>query len=176
MSNKIGLAKEFCKHYHEGEFRKGDNQPFHTHPFAVVGILRKYGHDDWITQCIAYLHDTVEETSARMNEIRERFGYEVSNGVYILSRNKGKVRNGQKLNKEEYKLRLSFARNKIKRVKLADMIHNTKDLSSLKQKSIDTKIKDSEEFYIPMGKEIAPIMIKELIDNIENYRIKIAMF
>lgn len=168
----IELAKEYCKHYHKGQVRTTNNHPFYTHPFSVADILSKYGYDDSITQIIAYLHDAVEDTFIRMDDIQEIFGYEISNGVYVLSRNKGKLKDGRKLNREEYKMRLSFARNKIKRVKIADMIDNTKDLSSLIQNSADLKIKDANEFYIPTGKEIAPIMIKELIDNINNYKKK----
>lgn len=51
------------------------------------------------------------------------------------------------------------------------MIHNTQDLVSLtKPGSIDRKINDAEHFYIPMGKEIAPLMVGELERNLENYR------
>ena len=70
-----------------------------------------------------------------------------------------------------YKARLSFARRKAKRVKIADIIHNTQDLVSLKPEGIERKIRDSEDFYIPMGKKIAPLMVKELEKNIEDYRI-----
>ncbi len=173
MGDKIELAKQYCTHYHDGQFRKGSSLPYHTHPFAVADILARYGYDDAVTQCIAYLHDTVEDTPLRMDAIMEVFGYEIGNGIYILSRNKGKISEGRKLTEEEYKLRLSFARNKIKRVKVADMIHNTSDLESLDAGGIEAKLRDAEGFYIPMGKEICPIMVKELVANVEGYRIKV---
>jgi len=58
-SHKIELAKKYCQHYHEGQFRKGSNLPYATHPFSVAETLARFGYDDVITQCIAYLHDTV---------------------------------------------------------------------------------------------------------------------
>lgn len=82
------------------------------------------------------------------------------------------MRDGRKLSHNNYMQRLLWARNKIKRVKIADIIDNTKDLQTLKLESIDEKIRDAEEFYIPWGNEIAPIMINELIDNINHYRAK----
>ena len=169
MARKIQLAKEYCIHYHQGQFRKGSNLPYHTHPIAVANLLKEYGYDDAITSCIAYLHDTVEDSQIRMEEIQAAFGYEVSNGVFILSKNKGKMRDGERLSHEDYLQRLSWARNKIKRVKIADMIENTKDLESLPTKSILNKIKDAQEVYIPWGREIAPLMVKELENNISNY-------
>ena len=174
-SNKVKLAKEYCIHFHEGEFRKVSKLPFSTHPISVAETLRRYGYDDEVTQCIALLHDAVEDTKVRMDEIQGVFTYEVSNGVYILSKNKGKVFEGRQLTLAEYKLRIAFARNKIKRVKIADIIDNTRDLIHLNQEYAERKIKDAEDFYIPLGKRICPIMIKELINNIENYKKQVAM-
>ncbi len=172
MIRKMKLAEEYCIHYHNGQFRKGSNLPYHTHPIAVADLLKKYGYNDAVTQCIAYLHDTVEDSQIRMDEIQETFGYEISNGVYILSKNKGKMRDGRKLSHKDYLQRLCWARNKIKRVKIADTIENTKDLETLSSKSITKKINDAQEVYIPWGQEIAPLMVKELEKNIKNYRLK----
>jgi len=89
------VAKKYCQHFHDGQFRKGSNLPYATHPFAVAETLARYEYDDAVTQCIAYLHDTVEDSQVRMDEIQEVFGYEISNGVYILSKNKRKLADGQ---------------------------------------------------------------------------------
>jgi GTP diphosphokinase / guanosine-3',5'-bis(diphosphate) 3'-diphosphatase len=169
---KVKLAEKFSKHAHLGKFRKVDGKPFHTHPEDVVKILKKYGYDHPLTICIAYLHDTVEDTDLALDEIRENFGHETAHGVFMLSRNKGKVMGKEKLTREEYKQRLAFARNKVQRIKIADMIDNTKDLINLPEYYVKRKIEDSEKFYIPLGKEIAPEMTKELILNIESYRNK----
>ncbi|MEM1135687.1 MAG: HD domain-containing protein [Bacteroidota bacterium] len=184
MNNKklIELAKKYCEHFHDGQFRKGSNLPYHTHPIEVASILEKFGYADTITQCIALLHDVVEDTNIITGEIKERFGYEIANGVFVLSKNTISNETIEWLDRslslnisnlseaQQYKLRLSFSRRKIRRVKIADMIHNTQDLVSLsKPGSIEKKISDAEEFYIPMGRKIAPIMIKELEKNITDY-------
>ena len=128
---RIELAKEYCQHYHEGQFRKGSNEPFHTHPFEVAEILNKYGYSDPVTQCIALLHDVVEDSEMVVKEVGERFGYEVANGIYVLSKNTinsdtKEFLNNSMLNNnvedfsddELYKMRISFARRKVKRVKI----------------------------------------------------------
>ena len=168
----VALAEEYCMHFHEGQFRKGRNLPYSDHPKAVAQILKKYGYDDPLTQIIALLHDTVEDSELKMNQIHEVFGYEVSNGVYILSKNKGKMRDGKRLSHDDYIQRLYWARNKIKRVKIADMIDNTRDLQSLSEQGIERKIENAKCFYIPLGEEIAPFMVKELCSNIDNYQKK----
>lgn len=178
----IELAREHCVAYHHRQFRKGSNLPYHTHPMAVAKILDRFGYSDYVTQCIALLHDTVEDTELFTGEIRGRFGYEIANGVFILSKNTIYDNTIKDISRalpidasafsidQLYKTRLSFARRKIKRVKIADMIHNTQDLISLKLEGIERKIRDAEEFYIPIGKEIAKLMVKELEGNLENYR------
>lgn len=176
------LARKYCIHFHKGQFRKGSNMPFYMHPIEVAGILDNYGYSDITTQCIAYLHDTLEDTELSTEELQERFGYEVANGVFVLSKNTINQESWNSLNRtlpfeiddlsldQIYKSRLAFARKKVKRVKLADMIHNTQDLPSLgNPKSIEKKINDANQFYIPMGREIAPLMVKELEENIENF-------
>jgi guanosine-3',5'-bis(diphosphate) 3'-pyrophosphohydrolase len=170
--NKIKLAEKYSKHYHVGKFRKVDGKPFHTHPQRVVETLKKYGHEDMITLCVAYLHDTIEDTELTLDQIREEFGHEIAHGVFTLSKNKGRVMGKPKITHEEYKQRLSFARNKVQRVKIADMIDNTKDLIDLPKEYAEKKLKDAEEFYIPLGNEVAPEMTKELIKNIKEYKKK----
>jgi len=183
----IQLAKEYCKHYHEGQIRKGSGEPYYKHPFEVAEILDRYGYSDAVTQCIALLHDIVEDSEMNVRQIGENFGYEIANGLYVLSKNTinsdtKEFLDNSMLNKnienfsdeELYKMRMSFARRKVKRVKIADMIHNTKDLASLNPSGRERKLKDAREFYIPLGKKVAPLMIKKLEANIDNYcRLKV---
>lgn len=171
--NRLELAKQYCKFYHKNQFRKGSNEPFWTHPFEVAEILNKYGYSDSTTQCIAYLHDTIEDTDIEADELKRVFGFEVYNGIYVLSRNKGRNLDESELTDEQYKQRLLYAPRKIHRVKIADIIHNTRTLSVHSENGIKKKIKDIEEFYIPLVKRSAPIMVQELIENISNYRIKV---
>src|SRR3989344_5169633 len=155
--NIINLAEEYCLHFHKGQKRKGGNkEPHATHPFAVRDILVKHGYDDPETQAIALLHDTIEDTKLgqKKDEIEKRFGTVVYEGVYILSRNTvGKharefvelfkqlgiqlVGSDGDIHPEAYKLRILFARDTIKRVKIADTIHNTSSFPDLSKTGIE---------------------------------------
>ena len=172
--NRVELAKEYCKFYHKGQFRKASNEPFWTHPFEVARILESYGYADPITQSIAYLHDIIEDTDIEPEELKSVFGFEVYNGIYVLSRNKGKNIDGTELNEEQYKQRILYAPKRVHRIKIADLIHNTRTLSVHSENGINTKIRDIEEFYVPLGNGSARIMVRELIENIQNYRVKAA--
>jgi (p)ppGpp synthase/HD superfamily hydrolase len=183
--NRIENAKDWCKIYHEGQFRKGNNEPYHTHPFAVADILSRNLYTDTVSQCVAFLHDALEcvkkdgeeLTEAQMNiiagqrvrQIESLFGYEISNGVYNLSRNKGKMEDGERLSRDQYMQRLFWQRDRYRRVKIADSIDNTSDLETLDEEGRERIITDSVGFYIPWGKEIAPVMVRELITNINEY-------
>lgn len=190
----ISLAEEYCILYHEGQVRKSENQePFATHPFAVRDILVRYGYDDVETQVICLLHDVIEDTGLeeQKEQIEKRFGTVVYEGVYILSRNTvGKHSKELSplfqslgvnyldnhtllphfLTEEAYKLRILFSRDTIKRIKIGDTIHNTENLPDLSKRGIERKLVDAENFYIPLGKLVAPIMVNELITNVENYK------
>src|SRR3989344_971669 len=74
-----------------------------------------------------------------------------------------------------YKIRLLAARETTQRVKIADTIHNSGDLISLKPEGRERKVRDSEELYIPLGRIIAPLMVKDLEYNIENYKKTVAL-
>jgi (p)ppGpp synthase/HD superfamily hydrolase len=186
----IKLAEAYCTHFHEPQKRKGGNQePYETHPFAVRDILVRYGYDDPETQAMALLHDTIEDTELgqRKSEIEKIFGTVVFGGVYILSNNTvGKHaeslsplfedlglqfmdENGI-LTPQAFKLRILFSRDTIKRVKIADTIHNTSSLPDLSISGIERKLQDADQFYIPLGKVVAPVMVGELITNVTTYR------
>ena len=177
-------------HYHDQQKRKGGIQePYSSHPFAVRDILVRYGYDEPEVQAIALLHDVFEDTKlgSDRDEIMKRFGDVVHQGVFVLSTNTpgrfaGEITplfdnlgikylgEDSRLTPEAYKTRLLFARTSIKRVKIADVIHNTRDLSSLNKSGIQRKLDDADKFYIPLGNSVAPIMVKELVTNVSTYR------
>ncbi len=182
MDPFILKAERFCEEKHAGQTRKNGSGPYSSHPKGVTSILGNHGHSDRNHQCIALLHDVVEDTEVITKEIKRDFGYEIANGVYILSRNTITPEimhllpktsldslqglDGQELHKELYKLRILFARKTIQRVKIADMIHNTSDLQYLPSESIERKIRDAE-FYLPLGN--SPGLSAALKENIDWY-------
>ena len=76
MSERIEKAVAFAKKAHEGQLRKS-GEPFVNHPLAVKKILEAWGMDE-DTIIAGVLHDTVEDTSVTLDDIKNEFGESVA--------------------------------------------------------------------------------------------------
>lgn len=109
-------AEAFAAKMHEGQTDKA-GRPYIEHPRAVASMV-----DGETEKVVAWLHDTVEDTPATIEQIREMFGDEIADAVAAMTHDKSVpymdyVRNIKK--------------NPIARkVKMADLSHNM-DLSRL---------------------------------------------
>lgn len=192
MSERIEKAIEFATRAHEGQLRKS-GEPFISHPLAVEKILESWGMDE-DTLVAGVLHDTVEDTSVTLDDIKNEFGESVAflvDGVTKLSAARSGMRDIDTYLPEtrDNFLRLMIALGadiRVLIIKLADRLHNIRTLSALppeKQKKI---AKETLEIFAPladrlnMGKvrvEMAdlafqyvdPKRFKELKDLIEKY-------
>lgn len=111
-------ALSFATEKHRGQCdRAGAN--YIEHPKTVASLLTEPTEDEYI---VALLHDTVEDTSATIDEIRAQFGTDVADAVECLTHKKG-------VPYMEYVA--GIKNNEIARkVKMADLSHNM-DLSRL---------------------------------------------
>jgi (p)ppGpp synthase/HD superfamily hydrolase len=75
MSNLIERARTFATSAHQriGHQRKYNNQPYHVHLQAVAELVASVT-DDLEMVAAAWLHDTVEDTPAMLDDISENFG------------------------------------------------------------------------------------------------------
>lgn len=87
MSNLLDKAIIFAVKAHSGTFRKGTNRPFITHPLEALSIASSITNDENVL-CASVLHDTVEDTSTTIEDIRINFGEEVAKLVAYESENK----------------------------------------------------------------------------------------
>jgi guanosine-3',5'-bis(diphosphate) 3'-pyrophosphohydrolase len=117
----------FAASKHAGQQRKGaDASPFVVHPLGVALILCVEGGVlDSHVLAAAILHDTVENTDASFDELRNHFGEKVASIVAEVSDNKSLPR------EERRRLQIATASSKsreAKLVKLGDNIHNLRGL------------------------------------------------
>jgi len=128
----LSSAIHIATNAHHGQFDKGGN-PYILHPFAVMGLLEVEEEE---LQCMALLHDVVEDTKITYNELRDAgMSDRVIEGVKILTKQRGQ-------SYEEYK-ELVFSSRDAMIVKLADLTHNTdiRRLKGVSQKDIDRMAK-----------------------------------
>ncbi|MBY3231819.1 HD domain-containing protein [Rhizobium laguerreae] len=124
--NKIQMAKAFAAGAHGAikQVRKYTGEPYIIHPAAVAAIVEAVPTHTWQMLCMAWLHDTVEDTGVTHGMILDLFGEEVRQGVWYLTnveRSAGNRAARFKLNLQ----RLADAPNDVKTVKLADLYDNT---------------------------------------------------
>lgn len=80
MHAKIFNAINFAIAAHIGQFRKGKNIPYITHPMSVSLVLAHAGAKDEVVVA-GLLHDTVEDSGVTKQEITEKFGENVASLV-----------------------------------------------------------------------------------------------
>jgi (p)ppGpp synthase/HD superfamily hydrolase len=79
-----GAALKWAATQHRDQRRAVDRAPFILHPLEVASLLSGRGYDDEVTAA-ALLHDVIENTDARIDEVRERFGDRVADIVAAVS-------------------------------------------------------------------------------------------
>ncbi len=149
-----------CEH-HAAQRRKS-GEDFIVHPVGVARICASMRLDT-DTLCAALLHDTVEDTSASIEEVRERFGEAIAgivDGVTKLkditfqSRDEAQASNYRKM-------MVAMATDvRVILIKLADRLHNMRTIEAMpKQKQIE-KARETIEIYAPLAHRLGIHAIK----------------
>ncbi len=81
-------ALAYAVEQHAGQRRDADGAPFVLHPIEVATLLADVGAPDHVVAA-GVLHDTVEKTSAEPEDLRERFGTQITALVIALSEDPG---------------------------------------------------------------------------------------
>lgn len=146
----ITRAYEVAYEYHSGQYRRSGD-PYITHPVAVAGILADLGMTA-PTLAAALLHDTVEDTSYSLEQLRSDFGDEVArlvDGVTKLD----KVKYGDASTAETVrKMVVAMARDiRVLVIKLADRLHNMRTLRYMPPEKQERKARETLEIYAPLA-------------------------
>jgi GTP diphosphokinase / guanosine-3',5'-bis(diphosphate) 3'-diphosphatase len=140
-----------CEHHADQRRRSGED--FIVHPVGVARICAGMRLDTE-TLCSALLHDTVEDTSASISEVRERFGEAIATivdgvtkltGITFTSRDEAQAENYRKM------VVAMATDERVILIKLADRLHNMRTIEALsKQKQIE-KARETLEIYAPIA-------------------------
>ncbi|MBS3167401.1 bifunctional (p)ppGpp synthetase/guanosine-3',5'-bis(diphosphate) 3'-pyrophosphohydrolase [Candidatus Woesearchaeota archaeon] len=167
----IEEAYNFSKEKHSGE-KRVSGEDFFIHPYNVALILADLGLDPE-TIVAGLLHDTLEDTSTKIDEIK-KFGekvYELVEGVTLLK--KVKNASAKKLSKHEWaaekvrKVILSSVRDiRVIFVKLADKLHNARTLEYLDLESRKRISQEILDVYAPLAYKLGIINLKHELENL----------
>ncbi|HTA32929.1 MAG TPA: bifunctional (p)ppGpp synthetase/guanosine-3',5'-bis(diphosphate) 3'-pyrophosphohydrolase, partial [Solirubrobacteraceae bacterium] len=149
-----------CEHHADQRRKSGED--FIVHPVGVARICASMRLDTEAL-CAALLHDTVEDTSASLEEVRERFGEEIAavvdgvtklTGITFQSRDEAQANNYRKM-------MVAMATDvRVILIKLADRLHNMRTIDAMpKQKQME-KARETLEIYAPLAHRLGIHAIK----------------
>jgi GTP diphosphokinase / guanosine-3',5'-bis(diphosphate) 3'-diphosphatase len=149
-----------CEH-HAAQRRKS-GEDFIVHPVGVARICAGMRLDTE-TLCAALLHDTVEDTKASIEEVRERFGDEIAAIVDGVTKLTGiTFQSHDEAQAENYrKMMVAMATDvRVILIKLADRLHNMRTIEAMpKQKQMD-KARETLDIYAPLAHRLGIHAIK----------------
>lgn len=114
---------------HSAQKRKGTDVPYFSHLMSVAALVLEDGGDE--DQAIAgLLHDAVEDQGGleTLAEIRRRYGERVAEIVLACSDTTTFPKPPWRKRKEDYLAHLPLASEDIRRVSLADKVHNARSI------------------------------------------------
>ncbi|VAW67455.1 hypothetical protein MNBD_GAMMA08-1882 [hydrothermal vent metagenome] len=129
MSELIEKAKAFATQEHQriNHVRKYSDLPYQTHLQSVAKLVASVTDDEQIIAA-AWLHDTVEDTPATLEDIEAVFGNQIAELVEELT-DVSKPSDGNRAARKEIdRQHLATASRRAKTIKLADLIHNCADI------------------------------------------------
>lgn len=154
-SQLVCKAFEFAYALHKGQAR-ASGEPYICHPVAVAGLLRDLGGDSAMIAS-GFLHDVVEDTEVRPDEIEALFGDEVRQlveGVTKLS----KLNFESKTERQAENFRrmfLAMAQDiRVIVVKLADRLHNMRTLEHLSDEKRRRIARETMEIFAPLANRL----------------------
>ncbi|HHW18887.1 MAG TPA: bifunctional (p)ppGpp synthetase/guanosine-3',5'-bis(diphosphate) 3'-pyrophosphohydrolase [Firmicutes bacterium] len=148
----VRRAYAFASRAHSGQYRLSGEE-FIEHPVAVAKILSEL-EGDAETLAAALLHDVVEDTPVKLEEIRAEFGEEVAklvDGVTKLSRIQFHSRVEEQVSNLR-KMFLAMAEDwRVLVIRLADRLHNLRTLSALPPEKQKRTAEETLEIYAPLA-------------------------
>jgi GTP diphosphokinase / guanosine-3',5'-bis(diphosphate) 3'-diphosphatase len=157
----VERAFDFACDRHADQVRYSGDE-FITHPVGVAQICAGMRLDS-ATLCAALLHDTVEDTTASLDQIHAEFGEEIAqlvDGVTKLTGMSFESRDERQA--ENYrKMMVAMATDvRVILIKLADRLHNMRTLGALPKQKQTLKSHETLEIYAPLAHRLGIHAIK----------------
>jgi GTP diphosphokinase / guanosine-3',5'-bis(diphosphate) 3'-diphosphatase len=142
--------------------RRQSGEGFIAHPVGVAKICAEMRLDT-ATLCAALLHDTVEDTSASLPEVRDAFGEEIANlvdgvtkltGITFQSRDDRQAENYRKM------MVAMSSDIRVILIKLADRLHNMRTIDAMPKQKQQEKAKETLEIFAPLAHRLGIHAIK----------------
>tara|TARA_B100001250_G_scaffold22243_1_gene18742 strand:- start:4192 stop:5937 length:1746 start_codon:yes stop_codon:yes gene_type:complete len=164
----LGKAYNFAIDAHKNQ-KRDSGDPYAIHPIAVASILTELKLDS-ATIATGLLHDTIEDTYATYDTIKEEFGQEVAdlvNGVTKISVFENQAIENSKAENFR-KLILATSKDiRVLLVKLADRLHNMRTIDAIENTERKERIsKETMEIYAPLADRMGMNRIRDELEDL----------
>jgi GTP diphosphokinase / guanosine-3',5'-bis(diphosphate) 3'-diphosphatase len=164
---EIVRAYRYAEVMHEGQRRKS-GEAYITHPVAVATELGALGLGT-PTMIAALLHDTVEDTRATLDDIRDGFGEEVAHlvdGVTKLDRIQVESKQQQQAETLR-KMILAMAQDiRVLVIKLADRLHNMETIEHMPREKQKRIAQETLDIYAPLAHRLGMQQFKLRLEDL----------
>ena len=166
---RIREAYDFIMLKHSNQFRKS-GEPYYHHLIEVAYILASLqcGPNTIIS---GLLHDVVEDTDVTVEDIKKRWGEEVSKIVDALTKIQrlklSKITSEEFEAEDHRKIFLGMAKDiRVILIKLADRLHNLRTLGALSSERQYAISKETMEVFVPIAERLGLDIIKSEMEDL----------
>ncbi len=148
----VRKAYEFSQEHHSGQTR-ASGEPYLVHPLGVALVLAEMKMDP-VAVAAGLLHDSVEDTSVTIVDIRKEFGEQVAHiveGVTKISQIDFATREEQQAENLRKMMLAMVDDIRVVLIKLADRLHNMRTLEHLAVERQQKIAKETLEIYGPIA-------------------------
>ena len=160
-------AYKFGSFHHSGQKRRS-GKPYFSHCLAVAETLAKWKMDS-TTIIAGLLHDTIEDTGATLDELRDLFGNDLSNlvdGVTKLGEFKFSSRQ-EKQAGNFMKMLISVAQDlRVIIIKFADRLHNMKTIKYMPVIKRHRIAIETRDVYVPLAHRLGMSTVKAQLEDL----------
>src|SRR5712671_2447487 len=148
----IRKAYDYSLKHHEGQTR-ASGEPYLVHPLEVALVLAEMKMDP-VAVAAGLLHDSVEDTSVTIEDIRKEFGEQVAHiveGVTKISKIDFATREEQQAENLRKMMLAMVDDIRVVLIKLADRLHNMRTLEHLDPDRQRKIAEETLEIYAPIA-------------------------
>jgi guanosine-3',5'-bis(diphosphate) 3'-pyrophosphohydrolase len=148
----VRKAYEYSQKHHAGQTR-ASGEPYLVHPLGVAQVLAEMKMDA-VAIAAGLLHDSVEDTSVTIVDIRKEFGEQVAHiveGVTKISQIDFATREEQQAENLRKMMLAMVDDIRVVLIKLADRLHNMRTLEHLTPERQQKIAKETLEIYGPIA-------------------------
>ncbi|MDC0971665.1 RelA/SpoT family protein [Candidatus Pelagibacter sp.] len=165
---KLNKAYNFAVKAHENQ-KRDSGDPYSIHPIAVANILTELKLDS-ATIATGLLHDTIEDTHATYETIKNEFGQEVADLVDGVTKISVFENQATSTSKAENFRKLIIATSKDIRVllvKIADRLHNMRTIDAISKIEKKERIaRETMEIYAPLADRMGMHRIRDELEDL----------